>query len=289
MATAERCEGQYPLPSSVSFSLPLEAALSRREQVILPPSVPARLLAEDEWGELMRNRYSARDPPAPDPPKLRCKRSGLLPSAGNKSTNFWERMLQKRRQIRRVNQARKARGWRRSLHPSRDDDLVAAAHEPSHSSPGLATTHDEEDSVVYLPPPNSPASSSLHSPSSSSFSHLASSEESSPGGQFSFFPLGISSLAAHSSTNTLDRASSQSFQSFTSEQVRELDTIEETNASCPHSFHDRNCSLTHGQDDFDNLSTYLELPPEDQHDVAPRQTEAGKHRRHPDPRVSNLT
>jgi hypothetical protein len=115
MATAEHCEGQYPLPSCVSFSLPLEAGLSLREQDILPPSVPARLLAEDEWGELMRNRYSAGDPPTPESPKLRCKRSGPLPSAGNKPTNFWERMLQKRRQIRRLNQARKARGWRRSI------------------------------------------------------------------------------------------------------------------------------------------------------------------------------
>ncbi|KAJ5625057.1 hypothetical protein N7510_001366 [Penicillium lagena] len=107
MATTERCEAPYPLP--------LDAGLSRREQDILLPSVPAQLLAEDEWGKLMRNRYSTGDPPAPEPPKLRCKRSGTLPSAGIKSTNFWERMLQKRRQTRRVKQARKARGRHRSL------------------------------------------------------------------------------------------------------------------------------------------------------------------------------
>jgi hypothetical protein len=120
-------------------------------------------------------------------------------------------------------------------YPNRDD-LVAAAHEPSHSSHDQATTHDEEDSVVYLPPLNTPSSSSLHSPSSS-FSHLAFSDESSTEGQFSFFPLGISSLAAHSSTNTLGWASSQSFQSFTSEQVRELDTIEGESADSQGTYH----------------------------------------------------
>jgi hypothetical protein len=65
--------------------------------------------------------------------------------------------------------------------------------------------------------------------------------------------------------------------------------VAETTASCPHSLHDRNCSLTREQEDFDNLSTYLDLPPEDQHDVAPQQTEAGKYTWHPNYRVHKLT
>lgn len=50
MATAERGEAQYPPPPCTFFSLSPEAGLRGKEQDILPPSLPARLLAEDEWG-----------------------------------------------------------------------------------------------------------------------------------------------------------------------------------------------------------------------------------------------
>ncbi|KAJ5625056.1 hypothetical protein N7510_001365 [Penicillium lagena] len=96
-------------------------------------------------------------------------------------------------------------------------------------------THAEEESVVYLPSPDNPASPSLLSPSSS-FSYLAASDESSTEGQFSF-PLGISSLAARSSLNILRWASSQSFQSFTSEQIRALDTVEGVSADSQGIYH----------------------------------------------------